>query len=358
MSPAKEEYKCQLSKRCRTDASPVLRVLPHTPLQQHVRIISAWRLPRADDVLRFREGAGDLEQHWCPPPAEDIWKQWADGTDGLAARLPMKSEEHWRVWCFCGKEMVLHMVEEASRLEVDCFCHTCGKFAQRGVRFFAAGDAFWQCISCGAFERTKSAASAEPMGKPGCQQLRMLREHGHALIDCARGAIGKAAVYDALGQDFHFGDTGLAKTIDAIWRLRRAMPKEASKDQSLLSQQRVLLRLQDDDAGMAALSTALAGALSREVAEALLFGYACAGHSRLIAALLDSGGSCDVNSRRRKDGCSALHCARFHGRDEAAAVLLARGADPSLRNAAGEMPSDVQKQARLRRLDASVTFLA
>merc|ERR1711924_476140 len=101
---------------------------------------------------------------------------------------------------------------------------------------------------------------------------------------------------------------------------------------------RKLLRLQDDDEGVATLSGSLA-CMQTSDAETLLHGYAAAGHARLLGVLLTSA-ACNVNAARAKDGCTALHLAQYRQHDEAMSVLLAHGADLNARNNWGETPSE------------------
>jgi peptidoglycan/LPS O-acetylase OafA/YrhL len=62
---------------------------------------------------------------------------------------------------------------------------------------------------------------------------------------------------------------------------------------------------------------------------------ACSNHAAVVTAVLDAGA--DVN-RRGGLGDTTLHEAVAFGRDEAVAVLLARGADPRLANRSGRTP--------------------
>merc|ERR1711977_498658 len=104
-----------------------------------------------------------------------------------------------------------------------------------------------------------------------------------------------------------------------------------------------LFHLQDDDVGVAALENTVAD-LSSSDAEALLFGYANAGRSRLVKVLLING-SCSVDAQRAKDGCTALHLAYFRNRTDVIDVLKVYGADASIRNKYGETAAEAAKAA-------------
>ena len=207
-------------------------------------------------------------------------------TDGLARR-PQSTPEGWEVWCFCGKKMDLFATDGRSRLELRYTCPACGEFAQTGFRFLSAGDAVWHCTSCASSEQAKKGTK-EPLGIPGAPELRALREQGHVLLECARLSLGKDAAYRAVGKDFHFGQSGMSATINAIRALREILPAQSDAGLSASAQKRRLLRLQDDDISGCALTTALSEGMCQDVKDSLLFGYANAGHARLVTLLLQA----------------------------------------------------------------------
>jgi ankyrin repeat protein len=130
-----------------------------------------------------------------------------------------------------------------------------------------------------------------------------------------------------LGGEFHFAASGVTSSMEGIRKLREALVDEA---------RRKLLRLKDDDEGVAALSEALPDVKLSD-AESLLHGFAAAGHARLIEVLLAKS-DCDVNASRLKDGCTALHIAQYRHHTHVVNVLLAHGADLNARNKWGETP--------------------
>eukprot|EP00439_Symbiodinium_sp_Y106_P019606 s3189_g2.t1 len=266
--------------------------------------------------LHFRADDSRVDYHWCAPD-DDVCKRW-EQNDGLATK-PQDSDAGWTVWCFCGERMQLFSSEEPCRLELSCTCRICGKFAQTGLRFIATGDDIWHCATCGATEQTKKG-SREPLGRPGSPELRMLREQGHVLLECVRMSLGKDAAYKALGQHFHFGQSGVADTVRAIHALRQIVPKQSDASLRVSAQKRRLLRLQDDDSSCRALASELKEDMSQDVKDTLLFGFANAGHASLLRLLLEA--RCSANVQRTKDGCSPLHCALVHGRHDAANVLV------------------------------------
>ena len=298
---------------------------PHAPLSMLAQ----------EAPLHFRADDSRVDYHWCAPD-DDVCKRW-EQNDGLATK-PQDSDAGWTVWCFCGERMQLFSSEEPCRLELSCTCRICGKFAQTGLRFIATGDDIWHCATCGATEQTKKG-SREPLGRPGSPELRMLREQGHVLLECVRMSLGKDAAYKALGQHFHFGQSGVADTVRAIHALRQIVPKQSDASLRVSAQKRRLLRLQDDDSSCRALASELKEDMSQDVKDTLLFGFANAGHASLLRLLLEA--RCSANVQRTKDGCSPLHCALVHGRHDAANVLVAHGASRALRNNAGERPDDL-----------------
>lgn len=64
---------------------------------------------------------------------------------------------------------------------------------------------------------------------------------------------------------------------------------------------------------------------------------AMGGDTEIMTMLLDAGAAADASSR---DGSTPLHGAAFMGHDEAVRILLARGADSTIRNAAGRTALD------------------
>jgi len=117
---------------------------------------------------------------------------------------------------------------------------------------------------------------------------------------------------------------------------------------------RKLLRLQDNDEGEATLSRALPCLHSND-ADNLLHAYAAAGHVHLLEVLLKSTTS-NVNARRAKDGCTALHLAQYRQNLEAVHVLLAHCADPNVCNKWGETPSESAMAATTVKLGTSPTY--
>jgi len=101
---------------------------------------------------------------------------------------------------------------------------------------------------------------------------------------------------------------------------------------------RELLSLKDTDDGVASLSAAL-DTLAPNLVQVLFHGYAVAGRTRLVSRILDLG-ACDINVVREKDGCTALHIAEYKGHSDMVELLLARSADPSIRNKWGETPAE------------------
>ena len=289
--------------------------------------------------LRFRVDDNPAEFHWCAPP-DDMCKGWEQGNDGLAV-LPQESSGGWTVWCFCGEKMEFRSIQEPCRLELPCACQTCGNFAYTGLRFLSPGDGIWHCPACGAAEQTKKGTQ-EPLGIPGSSELRMLREQGHVLLECARLSLGKDAAYKALGQEFHFGQSGVSAAVRAIHALRKIVPQQSDASLPVSAQKRRLLRLRDDEGGGRALTAALKESMCQDVKDTLLFGFANAGHVGLLRLLLEA--RCSANVQRKKDGCTPLHCAQIHGRKQAADVLVAHGASRDLRNDAGETPDDIAQK--------------
>merc|ERR1711862_258075 len=107
-----------------------------------------------------------------------------------------------------------------------------------------------------------------------------------------------------------------------------------------------LLKLRDDDAGaLETLGKAIPD-MPRDSAESLLFAYAATGQARLLGSILDSN-VVDVNTKRAKDGCTALHVASYKGKVDAVAALVAHGADTLIRNKWGETPGEAALAAPL-----------
>merc|ERR1712176_551209 len=127
-----------------------------------------------------------------------------------------------------------------------------------------------------------------------------------------------------LPEGFHFGSASVTSSIHAIRLLREALHMESRKK---------LLRLTDDEEGIAALTRAVPD-ISSDDAEVLLYGYAASGQPDLIKILLEAGVS--VNAQRAKDGCTALHIAHFRKNSDVVALLEAYGADATLCNVWGE----------------------
>lgn len=205
-------------------------------------------------------------------------------------------------------------------------CH-CGKLGESVIR--PAGTVLLRCACCGATHSVANNETGQPRGVPASPACRALRYQAHALVDC----LGKGRAYGGVlhgpeGQ-LHFASAGVASSIMGIQKLREAVVGE---------KRRKLLRLQDDDEGVATLSGSLA-CMQTSDAETLLHGYAAAGHARLLGVLLKAT-ACNVNAARAKDGCTALHLAQYRQQEEAVRVLLAHGADPNVRNKWGEKPSD------------------
>jgi len=115
-------------------------------------------------------------------------------------------------------------------------------------------------------------------------------------------------------------------------RLRQAVAKQQDLD---------LLRLTDSDDDLVALRKVVAD-LKLEQADRLLFAYVSAGRLRLLEVLLCAK-VCNVNAQRQKDGCTALHLARYRHQEAIAGVLLVHGADSAIQNKWGETPEDSAK---------------
>lgn len=272
----------------------------------------------ADCDASFEYG-DDLSCHWCAPPAEEKWRSWVGSSDGLASQQPMQRGSKWHVWCFCGHEMALETLSEDYFEDLRCHCGRVGETARRT-------GTLWRCKACSATHKVCDPSTGQPQGVPASPECRALRYQGHALIRC----LGTRRAYDTiLPEGFHFGSAGIAASIDAVMRLRQAASQQRTRD---------LSRLADAEADVAALREAVTE-IGQEQAEFLLFAYASADRPRLLEVLLQ-GRVCDVNAQRKKDGCTALHLARYRHREAAARVLLAHGADVAIRNKWGETPED------------------
>lgn len=212
----------------------------------------------------------------------------------------------------------------------DFRCH-CGEIAE--CRHFPVG---WQHWRCGRCDNTHSVnwKTGGPQGVPASRSCRALRSHGHALVDC----LGIKQAYALLPSGFHFASSGVTACIDAINVLREALPGEPDRQK-----QRQLLHLQDATESVAILQEALSG-LDAGKGEVLLHGYSAAGKVLLLKALLCAC-TCSVNAQRAKDGCTALHLAKYRGHEEAAQVLLAHGADAFVHNKWGETAEEAAKAA-------------
>lgn len=304
-----------------------------------------WELPASDAKLRLGPAPGSLDAHWCPLPTEDGWRQWVADDDGVAVRPPQRQRwprRGWRVWCYCGQEMVLRVSSEAGF--EDLYCH-CGRLAERRPR--PVGHVAWRCDACGASYGVLDAVTGEPRELAASPMCRALRYQGHALVDCLGG--GDRAYGVVLPEGFSFSTAGVAASADAILRLRPVVVKvgKARARQSELAGQCDLLSLQDNDHGVATLREALVG-LDRSSAEALLHGYAASGRALLIGTILGAG-ACDVDAPRARDGSTALHIAECCQQAGAAGVLRAYGANPTVRNKLGETPAEATQAAVLRR---------
>lgn len=210
-------------------------------------------------------------------------------------------------------------------------CH-CGKVGECVVR--PAGTVLLRCSCCGATHSVTNRETGQPRGVPASPACRALRYQAHALIDC----LGKSRSYGGVlsGPDgqLHFASAGVTSSIVGVKKLREALVSE---------KRRTLMRLQDNDEGVATLSEA-ATCLQPSDAEALLHGHAAAGHVRLLEVLLKATAA-NVNAARQKDGCTALHLAQYHQHVDAVRLLLALGADPDARNKWGETPSESARAA-------------
>jgi len=297
---------------------------PNKQLSQTADVRVKWRLPTPDSRFEYGDSFGNLKSHWCKPPAEEEWRLWAASNDGIAVRQPELHCGQWRVWCFCGHEMSLSTVSKDQSEDLHCCCGKVGESICRPV-----GSTLWRCNMCASTHKVSNRFTGEPQGVPASPVCRALRYQGHALINC----LGTRYAYGSvLPEHFHFGSSGVTASIDAVWRLRRALVEKDG---------RVLLRLQDMDANVLTLREALAG-MQPTQAELLLFAYASAGRARLIEVLLDEG-VCNINMQREKDGCTALHVARYRHHNAVADMLLARGADCTVLNKWGETPDDAAK---------------
>jgi len=124
----------------------------------------------------------------------------------------------------------------------------------------------------------------------------------------------------------------VASSIDAVMRLRQAVARQQDLD---------LLRLTDSDVNLEALRKVVTDLASEQV-DRLLFAYVSAGRLRLLEVLLCAR-VCNVNAQRQKDGCTALHLARYRHQEDIADLLLAHGADSAIQNKWGETPEDSAK---------------
>merc|ERR1712060_184881 len=100
-----------------------------------------------------------------------------------------------------------------------------------------------------------------------------------------------------------------------------------------------------DQAEDIALLTQAIPSLKAGEAELLLHSYAAGGHVGLLRALLE-GKACSVDVRREKDGCTALHIAKYRQRADAAKLLLDFNADPDARNKFGETPNEAARAGK------------
>lgn len=284
-----------------------------------------WSLSDANAPLRFKRREHHPESHWCAPPSDATWRPWSENNDGLASRPPREIDGVWHVWCFCGEAMEL-ISSETSYCE-EFYCH-CGALADAYPR--PAGCKVWKCFACSATHSVADPATGQPRGVPASVACRALRYQGHALADC----MGSQHAYSCLPDGFHFSSAGVAASVHAVCLLRQALQLERRK---------ALLRQRSDDAGIAALREA-ARILTIEDAEHLLHGFAAAGQAGLVDEILKTG-LCDVNAKRSKDGCTALHIAHYRNRPEVVAVLQLYGADPAIRNNWGEIPEESARAA-------------
>lgn len=284
-----------------------------------------WSLPHANASLRYKRSEHHLESHWCAPPSDTTWRAWSENNDGLASRLPREIDGVWHVWCFCGESMEIISSETSSCEEFYCHCVVLADAYRR-----PAGCKVWKCFTCSATHSVADPATGQPRGIPASVACRALRYHGHALVDC----IGSQRAYSFLSEGFHFSSAGVAASVHAVRLLRQALQLERRK---------ALLKQRSDDAGIAALRKA-AEMLTIEDAEHLLHGFAAAGQAGLVDELLQTG-LCDVNAKRSKDGCTALHIAHYRNRLEVIAVLQLHGAGPAVRNHWGEIPEESARAA-------------
>jgi len=281
----------------------------------------SWRMASPDAPFEHGDKSQDCDFHWCAPPSEETWRIWAGSSDGLASQQPVQRGNQWHVWCFCGQEMTLSTAEDYfENLE----CH-CGRVGERVRR---AGT-FWLCAACGSTHSVCDRLTGQPQGIPASPQCRSLRYQGHALIRC----LGNRRAYGAiLPADFHFGSAGVASSIDVVMRLRQAVARQQDLDR---------LRLTDSDVNLEAFRKVVTDLTSEQV-DRLLFAYVAAGRIRLLEVLLCAR-VCNVNAQRQKDGCTALHLARYRHQEDIADLLLAHGADSAIQNKWGETPEDSAK---------------
>lgn len=132
----------------------------------------------------------------------------------------------------------------------------------------------------------------------------------------------------------------------AIRRLRKVLSDHSEqREDSSQNKLRKLKHLDNTITGSSRLSEAVVS-LEEGDAATLLHSYAAAGHDTLLRVLLEHK-ACDVDVRRPKDGCTALHIAKYRKNERASQLLLSFGADLMARNTWGETPAEASDAADL-----------